>query len=276
MRFLLTIFIDNFALRRNLRAEHGFSVLIEAYGGLLLVDTGKSELTVANLKARENEPQGIEKVVITHGHYDHAGGLMPLLRAGAAPSVYVSPEAFAARFAREKKGWRSVGVSWSAGDVEAAGGRIVHTEGALELIPDVWLTGRIPEVQPFAAGKKKLFVETSGGERIPDPFEDERAVVLDAPGGLVLLSGCGHRGILNALLAARELLPDRPIAAVLGGMHTASAEPGEVRAIAEAFRTQGVPLVGPAHCTGLNAWAILKTELGGSATWLGTGARLEF
>ena len=276
MRFRLTVVMDNFALRGNLRAEHGFSVLIEADNDLLLVDTGKSDLTVANLDTLDVEPRSIGKVVITHGHYDHAGGLMPLIHAGAAPEVYVSPKAFDPKFARGKRGWRTVGVDWSPTDVRAAGGSIVDAEVALELMPGVWLTGAIPEVEPFPPGKKKLFVEMPGGQRVPDPFEDERAVVLDATDGLVLFSGCGHRGILNALHAARELLPARPIAAVLGGMHTVSAEPGEVRSIAESLRTESIPLVGPAHCTGLDAWAILKGVLGDSARWLGAGTQLEF
>jgi len=276
MRFRLSVVMDNFALRGDLRAEHGFSLLVESRDERLLVDTGKSDLTVANLKSLEVEPYSIGKVVITHGHYDHAGGLMPLLRAGAAPEVYISPRAFDRKFAYGKVRWRSIGLDWSPGDVEAARGHIVDADAPLEVARGVWLTGPIPEVQPFPAGKKKLFVETESGKRIPDPFEDERAVVLDAPDGLVLISGCGHRGILNALLAARELLTTRPVAAVLGGTHMASAEADEVRALASALRDQDVPLVGPAHCTGLDAWAVLKGVLGDSATWLGAGTRLEF
>jgi len=276
MRFRLTVVMDNFALRGNLRAEHGFSVLIEADNVLLLVDTGKSDLTVANLRALKIEPQSISKVVITHGHYDHAGGLMPLIHAGAAPEVYVSPKAFDPKFARGKRGWRTVGVDWSPTDVRAVGGSIVDAEVALELMPGVWLTGTIPEVEPFPPGKKKLFVEMPGGQRVPDPFEDERAVVVDAPAGLVVLSGCGHRGILNAVAAARDLFPARPVAAALGGMHMASAGHSETRALAEALKGQGIPLVGPAHCTGLDAWAILKGVLGDSARWLGAGTQLEF
>ena len=149
-------------------------------------------------------------------------------------------------------------------------------DSPLEVAPGISLTGLIVEVEPFPAGKKKLFVETASGQRVPDRFEDERAVVLDSPAGLVVLSGCGHRGILNAIAATRELFPERSVAAVLGGMHLASAEDDEVRALAEAFEGQKISLVGPAHCTGLDAWAVLKGVLGGSAKWLGAGARLEF
>ncbi len=276
MKFRLTVAMDNFALRGNVRAEHGFSLLVESAEGCLLVDTGKSDLTVANLKSLGVRPESIGRVVITHGHYDHAGGLMPLLSAGARPNVYVSPDAFRGKFARGKVKWRRVGVDWTPGDVETAGGGLVMADSPVEAVPGIWLTGLISEIVPFPAGKKKLFVETASGRRVPDPFEDERAVVLDAPGGLVVLSGCGHRGILNAVAAARELLPERPVQAVLGGMHLASAAHDEVRALAESLRDQGVFFVGPAHCTGLDAWAVLKSVLGNSARWLGAGTRLKF
>jgi len=201
---------------------------------------------------------------------------MPLIGAGARPRVYISRSAFARKFGRGKSDWREAGFEWSAGDAAKAGAEVVESEEPAELAPGVWLTGRIPEAEPFPAGKRDLYVETPAGERVPDPFDDERAVVLDADDGIVVISGCGHRGIVNAVTTGRELLPGRPVAAVLGGMHMGAAEDMEVERVAGFLTAQRIGLLGAAHCTGLNAWALLRRVFGKSAVWLGTGRRLEF
>jgi 7,8-dihydropterin-6-yl-methyl-4-(beta-D-ribofuranosyl)aminobenzene 5'-phosphate synthase len=259
----ITILAENTASQRGLLAEHGLAFWIEASGQRLLFDTGQGLVLTHNAAALGIDLRTAAAVVLSHGHYDHSGGLAEVLaNATEEVTVYAHPKAWLPRYHRNSSGVRSVGVSASAAEVQRNRGASCRAVTAVtEILPGVTVTGEIPRRHPEEATDEGFCLDAEG--RQPDTIVDDLALCLRTPTGTIVLLGCAHAGVINTLDHVMELTGGEPLRAVLGGMHLRSAPPERIAWTTAALRRFRIPVLCPMHCTGMPATAALWSAFPG-------------
>ena len=256
----ITVLADNTASGRGLLAEHGLAFWIETGHTRVLFDTGQGNVLLHNASKLGVELELADAVVLSHGHYDHTGGLADVLRPACRAKVYTHPAALRPKYARDTDGAvRNIGVSpeneRAARDVAR---ELIWTKGPVEIARGLFATGEIPRVTDFEDTGGAFFLDEESQQ--PDPLIDDQAVFYESPSGSVVFLGCAHAGVINTLRHIRQLTSGRPIHTVVGGMHLVEAGPRRMdRTVAE-LRRLGVQRLAPAHCTGPAATALLWSE----------------
>ncbi|KDN45575.1 hypothetical protein RSAG8_04899, partial [Rhizoctonia solani AG-8 WAC10335] len=297
---------------------HGLSILITTKAGneihRVLFDTGpESKSITRNFAALRAPVESIERIVLSHWHRDHSGGIIAALEQIAlarakkqaesgqstvdSPPVVVDlhPDRPIARGIAPPPTGKVIcrlPEDPTHSDVLAAGGVVeTHAEGHLVAGNSIWISGEIPRVTSFETGllggvRWREFHSTSSdetrGEWVPEEdIMDERYVIIDVLGkGLVILSACSHAGICNVIHAATTAFPERPIHAIVGGLHLAGSElQDRVGSTVDFISERLIPApsyVLPMHCTGFNAKVALAQALGDACVPAGTGMCIEF
>jgi 7,8-dihydropterin-6-yl-methyl-4-(beta-D-ribofuranosyl)aminobenzene 5'-phosphate synthase len=254
----VTVLCDNESSRPDIGHEWGLSLAIDLgpgpEGGLWLWDTGKSALFLKNAAALGVDVRAARGLALSHGHYDHTGGLQALRAAGFTGGIHAHPACAGQRWADEGPGKprREIGPPEPLPAFFPAG-EITRLAPGLVMLADI---PRLPGRSQCVAG----FSRDEAGA-VPDNVPDDAFLVLDARSGPVVILGCCHSGLANALACARERLGLGEIHAVLGGMHLYKADEAVLDEAAAALREHGVRLVVAGHCTGQKAAESLRSRL---------------
>jgi 7,8-dihydropterin-6-yl-methyl-4-(beta-D-ribofuranosyl)aminobenzene 5'-phosphate synthase len=229
-----------------------------------------------NLRVLGHDPNGIDQVVISHGHPDHYGGIASFLELLDHPVPIVThADAFLPRYAVMADGRASsfYNASFNSGELEKAGGRVVVSKDPIELGCGVLTTGEIPRTvsfegprPPVQQGAPGLYQVAPDGVFRLDEVWDEQGLVIDVRGeGLVVLTGCAHAGVVNTVQRAREITGGKPVAAVMGGFHlgfpTTTLE--NVDKTVKALDELEVGMIMPMHCSGLRSHVAFSTATPG-------------
>ncbi len=252
--------------------EWGFAAMVEADGYRVLYDTGyRPETVLRNAEELGVDLATAQDVVLSHNHGDHTGGLLTLRRtlverqASALSRVHVGAGLFTPRRYPPQIA-QMLGSPFPAmrevrEQYEALGGSVhVHAE-PVALAPGVWLTGPVPRVHPERNWSPGVRVMRDGSWE-PDEVLEDSALVIDTTKGLVVVTGCGHAGVINILDYARQLVPGLPVHAVIGGLHLFAADDDTLGWTAEHMTRHEVAHLVGAHCTGLHATTFLRERLG--------------
>jgi 7,8-dihydropterin-6-yl-methyl-4-(beta-D-ribofuranosyl)aminobenzene 5'-phosphate synthase len=244
------------------RGEHGLAFLVESAGIRLLFDTCQTGgVLLHNLDLLQVDPATIDAVAISHGHYDHTGGLstlIPLLRPGTP--LYANPDLFRGRFADREGRIERIGPSASREEVEAHLDLRLST-APQETIPGVWTTGEIVE-RLEAQGSSASHLMRDGDHLITDRYRDDLSLVIELGDHLALLCGCCHAGLLNTLAHVRRAF-DGPISVIAGGLHLVSVADQDLqRIVKELSAMPTLEAVYPNHCTGRAPFDLLARTLG--------------
>lgn len=262
MSFRITILCENSvgAISGTL-GEHGFAALIEpTVGDPLLFDTGQGLTLLHNARRMNKDLLRVQKVVISHGHYDHAGGLLPLLNECGPKYVYGHPALFSMRHRFKDNGeCYSIGIPNGRSELEAAGAFFDLSKEFREIAPAVFLTGEVPRVTSFETGDQGLYCDGAGHE--PDKTPDDQSLVLDTDKGLVIVLGCCHAGVVNTLEHIAYTTGRRDIHAVVGGTHLGFCSKEQIEKTIAALREMGIKKLAASHCTGFAASARLSHEM---------------
>jgi 7,8-dihydropterin-6-yl-methyl-4-(beta-D-ribofuranosyl)aminobenzene 5'-phosphate synthase len=253
----ITVLVENTARGADLLAEHGLAFWIEADGRRILFDTGQGKALLSNAEHLGISLDTAEFVVISHGHYDHTGGLKPLLELAKQFAVCLHPAALATKYAKEKAPpHRDIGIpGLDEQTLCRKTRRLLWTQGPTELIAGVHVTGEIPRRNDLEDTGGPFFRDPACAD--PDLLIDDQALYLETPTGLVVVLGCAHAGVVNTLDYVAEISGYDRIYAVLGGMHLVGATQRRLEATVDALERYGVQEVGPAHCTGIRAASYL-------------------
>lgn len=254
--------------------EHGFAALVEGRGESLLFDTGTGETLLRNALRMNKDLHRVGRVVLSHGHHDHSGGLLPLVRNCGAKEVLAHPALFSRRY-RVKDTGESVpiGIPCDEPYLRGMGARFDLDDRFREIAPALFLTGRVPRRTPFEEGDRGMFRDPEGVS--PDPLEDDQSLVIRSPKGLVLLLGCCHAGVVNTIDHAREQTGEERVYALIGGTHLGFCSPEQVEATVEALRAFGIRRIAAGHCTGFCASARLLREFPAAFQPANVGYTLE-
>jgi len=246
--------------------EWGFAALVEADGNRILYDTGARPRTVLeNARDLKIDLSGVRDVILSHNHADHTGGLVTLRRElsqkdpAALSRAHVAPGIFYSR--PDGHGGEANTTIATRREYEALGGTIVEHAKAVEMFPGVWLTGPVPRVYPERNWSVTGQVAAPGG-LVEDTIPEDQALVFDTSRGLVMLSGCGHAGIVNILDYARHIVRPAPVYAAIRGFHLFAADDAKLDWTAGKLHEMGIQNLLGAHCTGLHTVYYLKEKLG--------------
>ncbi len=246
--------------------EWGYSALVEVDGRRILFDTGGSpDVVLKNAQALKIDLSTVEDVVISHFHDDHTSGLITLRKAlmaknpNALSHLYVGEGIFAPRYTRDGKGDSENSFPAFAKAYLETGGHIQQLSGPDEIATGVWLTGPVPRSHAETNWNPGLFVK-AGSDLVPDTLREDLSLVIATPQGVVIVTGCGHAGIMNIADDAKAITGDARLHAVIGGIHL-FGKPDAVL-IETAARLKGLSYLFAAHCTGIEATFRLRELLG--------------
>ena len=267
--------------------EWGFSAIVEADGHRILFDTGHRERTVLqNAAELKVDLAGVPEVVLSHNHSDHTGGLLTLRRevqardAAALARVHVGRGLFWSRPTADGTGESNLPFKTRAA-YAAAGLTFVEHDTPEQILPGVWLTGPVPRVHAERNWSGTGRVRTPEG-LVEDTIPEDQSLVFDTDRGLVILTGCGHAGIVNTVVYARRVVRAAPVHAIVGGLHLYALDDERLDWTADQLKATGLQNLMGAHCTGIEAVYRIRQRAGldrktavvgavGSSFVLGTG-----
>lgn len=268
------ILADNRTRERGFLAEHGLSLFIE-YGNMhILFDTGQSDVYQHNAALMDVDLQKTDCIVLSHGHYDHCGGLTYFPKSDRFPKIYAHETAFAKRYVQNPDGtiYREIGIPWSCEERENFENSIIYTRKNKEIAPGVHLCGEIPSTMAFEEVPRGFYC---GEDYSHDFIKDEQMLVLNGEKGLSLFLGCSHPGIINCLHHAAKLFPGEKIHMLMAGMHLDGVSPLRLQMTIQHMIDLDIQKVVPLHCTGIFAICTIKQFLKDRCLPLCAGDSLE-
>jgi len=267
----ITGLVENYVSKAGLIGEHGFSVLVDAYGKRILFDTGQGKCLENNMRELNVPPDSIDAVVLSHGHYDHTCGLKYIVDLRPEIPVYGHPALWKNKYKKVGSGYIEIGVPDKMLREKV---NFVDTRYAVELAKNITVSGQVSKVAN-RINNKGLLVRNAENKYVPDLFEDEVFLIVESDKGLVIMSGCCHLGLKNVVEYARVLIPNKKIAAYVGGLHLKNETPERIQETGD-YIESNIERVYTGHCTGIDAYAELKAKLKGRISYFSTGSILEF
>lgn len=247
-----TVLVDNRTDNSMLETEHGLSILLEKEHHRILLDTGASDMLIRNAEKLSIDLSSVDCVFISHGHSDHAGGLMHFMSVNDKANIVVSPEALSGRFFSKRGHLHSITTVWPEFPEE----RLLTVGENCEICDGIHIISRIPQTFPRPQGNQNLFVEAGDGSLVPDDFRHELALYA---GGL-LFTGCAHSGLENILSACPW-----PVREVVGGFHLLDGYESDEELTASSRRLKARypdTRFYTGHCTGNHAFVVMKNAMG--------------
>ena len=259
----ITTLTENTAGRRDILGEWGLSILVETEEAVVLFDTGQTSSVIHNAATLGIDLSKIDKVVLSHGHFDHTGGLRQLLRRiGKQVDIIAHPDIWQAKYGRlHGKADRYNGIPFQQDELESLGGIFQLNSQPVHISKDVMTTGEIPMVTDFEE-VDTVFSVKDGSAWKPDKIMDDLALILKTEEGLAVISGCAHRGIINTLYHVQNITGTTEIHTLIGGSHLVGASEERLQKTIAALKDMGLQRLGLCHCTDLPAAGVLAQEFG--------------
>jgi len=267
--------VDNKA-GEGLASEHGLSLWIETEGKRILFDTGQGPALGSNAPALGIDVAETDILVISHGHYDHAGGIAHVIARARGLDVYCHPGVVQSRYAIRDGEARSIGMPRDAGVAleQLPSERLHWVQEPLMLTKTVGVTGPVPRLTSFEDTGGPFYLNPEGAR--PDLIDDDLALWIQTEQGLVVCMGCAHAGLINTLHHIGDVTQGARVRAVIGGFHLLSAGHERLTQSIVKLRLLAPDIVVPCHCTGESAVATLCDALGERITPGEAGMTYQF
>lgn len=250
MRFVTLI--ENLVYKQGLVAEHGLSIYIETEKRKILFDTGQTGLFLQNAYKLGVAIEDIDSLVLSHGHYDHTGGLYPFLGKNNKAKVFAKKDIFTPKYHESN---RFIGTLKNKALLND---RLVYVDTVTEIAENVFIMPDITIHNPVDIHFKGMYRKV-GNDFLPDEFDDELFLVLKQNDQINIVTACSHRGITNICATATKQFK-LPVGLILGGFHMKNCSIEQYVHITHYFRQLKHESLGVCHCTGVEKYADLRNE----------------
>jgi len=276
MELNLTFLTDNLVDRgAGLKGEHGLSLWLQKGATRLLFDVGQTGLFLDNARLLKVDLSAPYDVVLSHGHYDHGGGLAPLLKASPPRKFIAHPDVFTSKYARRAGAApRFIGLDIKP-EVVSNYTELQLASQSVDLGDGLMTTGVIPREVDFEPANPEFWTKQEG-DWFPDNLYDDQALLAYTPKGLVVILGCAHSGVVNTLQHALRITGEKKIYALVGGFHLGGASGARIGQTVDALRALDIQSIAACHCTGFQAKAALYSAFGPRFVNVSVGLSLTF
>lgn len=259
-KLIITIIVDNMSETSELKSEHGLSIWVEADGRKILFDTGQSDILIHNAEQLGIDLATADALVLSHGHYDHTGGVEPVIARNTSIAIYCNSGVFIPRYSRQSDGrMKPIGITRkSSKALQKVSDNIHWVDKPLMLADDIGITGPIPRVTDCEDTGGNFFYDLEGTK--PDPVSDDLAVWLQTSKGLCVLTGCCHSGLVNTIEYISLLTAQTPVHSVIGGFHLLNASSERMENTCDYLHDWNVKRIVSCHCTGEKAVEYLRSQ----------------
>lgn len=275
MSIQITTLSENVASRMGFLGEHGLSILIEVDNYKILFDTGKSFSAMYNAIELGIDLSQIDKIVFSHGHIDHTGGLLYILKMMKKQvEIIAHPDIWTSKCAFIEGKEVYAGVPYPKEAAEALGASFNLHKEPVWVSDNIVTSGEIPMLTEYEKVDENNYIKEQGQIK-PDPLWDDLALFIRSDKGLIVILGCCHRGIVNTIRHAQKVTGMETVYAVIGGTHLMVASPKRLDITIDELKHLGLQKLGASHCTGLPASAILAREFGDKFFFNNAGTRIS-
>jgi 7,8-dihydropterin-6-yl-methyl-4-(beta-D-ribofuranosyl)aminobenzene 5'-phosphate synthase len=279
---IITLNENKAQIKGNLIAEWGLSFLLETKKVTILFDTGKNISVCYNAQLLGIDLNEIDKIVLSHSHSDHTGGLRQILERmnkKREVEVIAHPDIWKTRYNRyDNKPDKYMGMPFQQKELERLGACFRLTNKSIKITDGMVTSGEIPLITDYEKVKskntKRLILED--GNYQEDEILDDQAIFFKTGQGLIIITGCAHRGIINTLYYARKITGIDQIYAVIGGTHLIEASKERINQTIDALQELNIKKIGLCHCTGLPAVSLLLQKFPNQFININSGTVLEF
>lgn len=257
----VTIIADNYTDRAELIAEHGFSAIIETFNSRILFDSGQGKAILNNLRVLGLENKQVDKIILSHGHYDHTKGLTDALKDGVTlgKDLYFHENIFEKHLRKtENNEYEYIGIDSDKCSLIKYY-NLYENKDFCHIGENLYLSGSVPRYVDFHADER-LHADISG-KVAKDFFRDEQFLIIDDIEGLAVFTGCSHCGIINIIEHTKKLFPDKTISAVVGGFHLFRASKEQIKQTIDYLKKCDIQSIYTGHCTGMEASVQLKMSM---------------
>ena len=276
----LTVAIDNnvpISSKPSLLGEHGLAFLLDTEKEKYLFDAGQTGAVVHNLGLMGISPKILTALIISHGHYDHTGGLEAVIgQAAKRLPVYAHKDVFIKRYSLSKGTRRFVGIPFREEHLIGIGADFHYTVTPIQLTDSLWISGAVPRREEYELGDKHLVQCSECEEVFPDAVSDDMGLYYVSAKGLVVISGCAHSGMINMIRYGMELTGVNRLHAVIGGTHLGPVSSEQQEKTLQELQKLNPDLVASSHCTGFAMMARLQQTFGEKFVPAFVGTKFEF
>ena len=248
----ITILAENRVSNPRLVAEQGFSAFIQTENGNILFDTGQTDTFIKNANELDINLHSTEKIVLSHGHYDHTGGLPYFLENIKPIEIFCHPALMNKKFKVYPEARKDIGIAWEELEMIRSGAKFNFKSHPFEVLPDIFISGEIPRHSKYEDIDEAYQLQAKESF-IHDEIHDDLCLVINSKKGLVILLGCGHAGPINSIKQAMRIMNSNKVYAVIGGMHLLHSSEEKIKLIVHNLERINPAYIVPLHCTGFQA-----------------------
>ncbi len=272
----VTVLAENSVMfRRGLLGEHGLSFLVETPDGAILFDGGQSGAAAANAARLGFDASKITAIAVSHGHFDHTGGLAHFIKAAPSAKIYMHPQAPAPKFSFKDGKASDVGMPEELREILSRNpGRVVEAAGPTQVAEGIFVTGEVPRSGGFEDTGGRFFQDSA--QKKPDLLPDDQSLFFEGKDGIVVLLGCAHAGVVNTVRHIWKTVGRKNIDALIGGMHLVNASKERMEKTVIFLKGLNARLLAPCHCTGALQQARLRECFPDSFADCSTGDSFAF
>jgi 7,8-dihydropterin-6-yl-methyl-4-(beta-D-ribofuranosyl)aminobenzene 5'-phosphate synthase len=257
----ITTLVENTVNKSDLLAEHGLSLLLETEDEAILFDTGQNCALVHNVEKMGIDLSTVDKIVLSHGHRDHTGGLINALRACGGAQVYGHPGIFGEKYSKTRCEQRPIGMPYEKRSLELLGAELYLSQEAIQITEAIQTTGEVRRMMDFETIHERLCV-IHNGTLEKDELFDDLSLIVSGEKGVAVILGCGHSGVINTLSQVREITNNAPISLIVGGIHLMDANADRIDRTMDQLKLFDIDKFALCHCTGMPAMMKLYDVFG--------------